>query len=95
MADAYRFLGQFEKNIEFTDKAILLSPRDKALAWWYSSKAYGYFALKDYDRAADWAHRAIAANTNIAFFYTSLAPALAMSAMESQVHLPAKCTARS
>ena len=84
MADAYRFLGQFEKNIEFTDKAILLSPRDRSLAWWYDSKAYGYFALKDYDKAADWAQRAIVANPNIAFSYTSLAPALAMSGRETE-----------
>jgi adenylate cyclase len=83
MAEAYRFQGQFEKSLEFIDKAILISPRDISLVWWYDARAYGYFALKDYEKAIYWARRAIVANPNIGFPYTALAPALALSGRET------------
>jgi tetratricopeptide (TPR) repeat protein len=84
MADAYRFQGQFEKSIEFVDKAIQISPRDRSLVWWYNTKAFGYLALKEYDKAIAWAQRAILSNPNVAFPYTALAAALALSGRETE-----------
>jgi tetratricopeptide (TPR) repeat protein len=38
----YRNLGQFEKSLEFFDKAIRLSPHDPDPAFWYEGKADSY-----------------------------------------------------
>jgi len=84
MANAYRLKGQFEKSLELVDKAILISPRDRDIAWWYQTKSLAYFALKDYDKAIDWAQRAIVANPNIAASYSVLAPALALSGRDTE-----------
>ena len=84
MATAYRFQEQFEKSVELIDKTFLISPRDRNLVWWYNIKAFGYFALKEYDKTIDWARRANLANPNIAFPYTALAAALALSGRETE-----------
>jgi adenylate cyclase len=60
----YRNLGQFDKSLEFFDKAIRLSPRDPNPVFWYEGKADSYFALKQYDRAIEWARRSIAISPN-------------------------------
>ena len=54
------YLGQFEKGLEYLDKAICLSPRDPFASGWYQGEAAGHFALKQYDQAIEWARRAIA-----------------------------------
>ena len=45
----YLQLGQFEKSLEFYDKAIRLSPHDPLLHYWFQGKAFAYFGLKQYD----------------------------------------------
>ena len=57
-------LGQFEKSLEFSDKAIRLSPHDPSLEVFYQQKAAAYFGLKQYDQAIESARRAIAINPN-------------------------------
>ena len=42
----YQFLGEFDKSVEYLDKAIRASPYDPALAYWYGGKAQANFALK-------------------------------------------------
>ena len=59
------YLGQFEKSLEYLDKAIRLSPHDPTLAAWYLGKAASYFGLKQYDQAIESARRAIAINPNV------------------------------
>ena len=39
----YRFLGRFDKSLEYLDGAILASPYDPSLAYWYDSKAWANF----------------------------------------------------
>ena len=39
----YERLGEFDKSLEYFDKAIRASPHDPALAYWYGSKACGQF----------------------------------------------------
>ena len=60
----YMELGQFEKALEYFDKAIRLSPRDPALFNFYEGKSAGYFALKQYDQAIDSARQSIAIRPN-------------------------------
>jgi adenylate cyclase len=55
----YYYSGQFEKSLEYFDKAIRLSPRDPGMGVWVDSKSGAYFALKQYDQAIEWARRAI------------------------------------
>ena len=56
--------GEFEKSLEYFDKAIRLSPHDPELAFWYGIKAWANFGLKRYDQAIELARRAIAINPN-------------------------------
>jgi tetratricopeptide (TPR) repeat protein len=60
----YMRLGEFDKSLEYFDKAILASPYDPALVWWYGGKAEDYLGLKRYDQTIDWARRALAINPN-------------------------------
>ena len=84
MGYAYRRLGQFEKSLEFIDKAIRLSPHDPDLPSWYADKAAAHLALKQYDQAMEWARRAIAINPNNAFSHVYLIVALALTGQETQ-----------
>ena len=60
----YQSLGEFDKSLEYFDKAILASPHDPSLAHWYGGKAWANFGLKRYDQAIEWARQAIAVNPN-------------------------------
>ena len=49
----YLYLGQFEKSLEYFDKAIRLSPHDPAIGVWFDSKSGGLFraeAVRSGDR---------------------------------------------
>ena len=75
----YQFLGQFDKSVEYLDRAILASPSDPALNYWYDSKAWANFGLKNYDQAIELARRAIAINPNNPFAHLALVAALALT----------------
>jgi adenylate cyclase len=64
LAFDYQILGQFEKSLEYFDRAIRLSPRDPILNVRYEGKAINYFALKQFDQAMEWSRRAIAVDPN-------------------------------
>ena len=80
------YLGQFEKSLEFSDKAIRLSPHDPSLDFWYRMKATAYFGLKQYDQAIEWARRAIAINPNNPLAHFNLIAALALTGREAEAH---------
>jgi adenylate cyclase len=61
---AFLRLGQFEKSLEYFDKAIRLSPHDPSLSYFHMDKAGAYFGLKRYDQAIESARRANAINPN-------------------------------
>ena len=74
----YERLGEFDKSLEYFDKAIRESPYDPALAYWYGSKTSATFALKRYDQAIELARRTIAINPNyVPWAHTYLVAALA------------------
>ena len=81
----YRNLGQFEKSLEFFDKALRLSPHDPDPVFWYEGKADSHFALKQYDRAIEWARRSIAISPNSnPIAHGDLIAALALTGHEAE-----------
>jgi TolB-like protein/class 3 adenylate cyclase len=85
---AYLYLGEFEKSLEYFDKAIRLSPHDPLLGGggWYDGEAAGYFALKQYDQAIEWARRGIAVDLTDPWLYFNLIAALALAGHEAEAH---------
>ena len=90
-ADAYGLLGytqidigQYQKAIEFLDKAIRLSPQNQQLAFWYLCKGHAYFGLQQYDQAIEWARRTIAINPNVSSALGTLAAALALTGHDAE-----------
>jgi adenylate cyclase len=83
----YTMLGRFDKSLEYFDQAILGSPHDPSLAYWYGGKAWANFGLKRYDQAIDMARQAIAIKPNYnQFSHVFLVAALALTGNEAQAH---------
>ena len=82
----YCDIGQYEKAIEFFDKAIRLSPQTQELAGWDYGKAVAYFGLQQYDQAIEWARRSIAINPDFASALGILAAALALAGHDAEAH---------
>ena len=80
----YRFLGQFDKSLEYLDRAILASPYDPSLAYWYDSKAWANFGLKRYDEAIELARRSIAITPSNPNSHVALVAALALTDHEGE-----------
>ena len=78
-------LGEFDKSIEYFDKAISMSPYDPGLAFWYGGKMSANFALKRYDQAIEQARQSIAINPNyILYTHTTLVAALALTGHDAE-----------
>jgi TolB-like protein/DNA-binding winged helix-turn-helix (wHTH) protein/Flp pilus assembly protein TadD len=82
----YLYRGEFEKSLEFSDKAIRLSPHDPSLEDWYRARMAANFGLKRYDLAIDWARRAIAIKADNLWAYLNLIAALALTGREVEAH---------
>jgi adenylate cyclase len=81
----YTMLGRFDKSLEYFDQAILGSPHDPSLAYWYGGKAWANFGLKRYGQAIDMARQAIAIKPNYnQFSHVFLVAALALTGQEAQ-----------
>ena len=81
----YINLGQFDKGLEYFDKAILLSPHDPFLAHSYAGKAWANFALKRYDQAIEAARQAITVNQTggVQYIHAAFIAALALAGHET------------
>jgi TolB-like protein/Flp pilus assembly protein TadD len=76
----YQSLGIFDKSLEYLDRAILSSPSDPGLRYWYANKEVSNFGLKRYDQAIEQARQAIAINPNyVPWAHTFLVAALALT----------------
>jgi TolB-like protein/Flp pilus assembly protein TadD len=83
----YFYLGQFEKGLEYLDKAIRLSPHDPYVSGWYQGKGAGHFALKQYDQAIEWDRRAIASSPSAnPWMHLNLIASLALAGHETEAH---------
>ncbi len=82
----YAELGQFEKALEYYDKAFLLSPHDPALFAFYETKSVLYFGLKQYDQAIESARKSIAIRPDFHLAYKDLIAALAFAGHETEAH---------
>jgi adenylate cyclase len=78
---ACSYSGQFEKSLEYFDKAIRLSPHDPSMGTWLDSKSAAHFALKQYDQAIEWARRAVVIDPS---FGADLVAPLALSGRETE-----------
>ncbi len=79
------YLGQFDKSLEYLDRAILGSPSDPSLVWWYENKAWANFGLKNYDQAIEWARRSIAINPDAdPYSHVVLVTALALAGRDAE-----------
>jgi adenylate cyclase len=87
LGNAYWLAGQFEKSLEYFDKAIRLSPNDPNLYAWYQGKARANFGLKNYDEAIEWSRRTIAINqSRDATSKERLIAALALAGRDAEAH---------
>ena len=77
----YYYTGQFEKSLEYFDKAIRLSPHDPNMGVWVDLKSGAYFALKQYDQAIEWARRAVVIDPS---FSSDLIAPLALTDHEAE-----------
>jgi adenylate cyclase len=85
LAINYQSLGQFEKSLEYFDKAIRLSPRDPILNTRYEGRAIDYLALKQYDQAIESARQAVAVDpNNIPIAHAGLITALTLAGRETE-----------
>jgi adenylate cyclase len=84
LGQIYVDIGQYEKAIEFFDKAIRLGPQNQQLAFWNAGKGFAYFGMQEYDQAIEWARRAIAINPNFESPLFILGAALALSGHEAE-----------
>jgi class 3 adenylate cyclase/TolB-like protein/Flp pilus assembly protein TadD len=81
----YLYLGRPDKSLEYLDKAILVSPYDPALLYWYGLKSWANFGLKRYDQTIELARRAIAINPNyIPYTHVVLVAALALTGRDAE-----------
>jgi len=81
----YMLRGEFDKSLEYFDKAIRGSPYDPAQLYWYGGKAAGNFGLKNYDQAIELARQAIAINPNyVPWAHTYLVAALALTGHDAE-----------
>jgi adenylate cyclase len=78
-------IGQYQKAIEFFDKAIRLSPQNQQLAFWYGGKAVAYFGLHSSTiRRSNGGRRSVAINPNFSSTLAILAAALALTGHEAE-----------
>jgi adenylate cyclase len=81
----YGMHGEFDKSVEYIDKAIRESPYDPLLVHLYGGEAWANFGLKNYDQAIEWARQAIAVNPNyVHYIHTTLVAALALAGHDAE-----------
>jgi adenylate cyclase len=81
----YALRGEFDKSLEYFDRAIRASPYDPSLPNWYGGKAFANFGLKHYDQAIEAARQATAINPNyVQYIHATLLAALALTGHDAE-----------
>ena len=82
----YAGLGEFDKGVEYFDKAIRASPYDPSLPHFYGGEAYANFALKRYDQAIEPARQAITIHPTggVHYIHATLIAALALTGHDTE-----------
>jgi adenylate cyclase len=81
----YVDLGEFEKALNISTKAIRASPHDPAVVWWYMSASWSNFVLKNYDLAIEQARKSIAINPEYyTYSYPTLVAALVLTGHDAE-----------
>jgi adenylate cyclase len=79
------FFGRFDKSLEYFDRAILGSPYDPYVRFWYGGKAIDHFGLKRYDQAIELSRQAIAIDPNyVQYIHACLMAALALTGRDAE-----------
>jgi len=84
LSTASSFLGRPREAIEYTDKAMRLSPRDPHLYAFYFEKAFALCLLGEDDSAIEWLRLAVAAAPQWPLPRVMLAAELSLSGHEAQ-----------
>jgi adenylate cyclase len=84
LSTASSFLGRPQKAVEYTDKAMRLSPRDPLLYVFHLEKGFALALLHQDDQAIEWLRRAVAAAPQWPLPQALLASALAMTGHEAE-----------
>ena len=81
----YERLGEFDKGVEYFDRAIRESTHDLELALWYAGKTSVTFGLKRYDQAIELARRTITINpNNFPWAHAQLVAVLALTGHDAE-----------
>jgi tetratricopeptide (TPR) repeat protein len=81
----YQSLGQYEKSLEYVEKALRLSPYDPGAPFWHQLSGSDHFSLRQYDQAIESSRRAIAGNLgSVPWPHFTLISALAMAGREAE-----------
>jgi adenylate cyclase len=76
--------GQLKKEIECSEKAIRLSPRDPFLFAFFNGNGRAYLGLQQYDRAIEWLRRAVAENPDFPTSLSQLSAVLALDGHDAE-----------
>jgi adenylate cyclase len=82
----YIQVGEFDKSLEYFDKAIRVSPYDPLVAHFYGGKAVANFGLKNYGQAIEAARQAITIdpNSGVQYVHATLVAALALAGHDAE-----------
>jgi adenylate cyclase len=84
LCEPNNFLGRPEKCIEYSDKAIRLSPRDPLLAWFYGEKGWALLMQQQDDLAIEWVRRSLAIGPENSIQQALLTSALALTGRRAE-----------
>jgi adenylate cyclase len=86
LCEANNYLGRPDRDVEYADKAIRLSPRDPLLAWFYGEKAWALLMQQHDDRAIEWLRRTLAIAPDVPISQALLTSALALTGRQAEAH---------
>jgi tetratricopeptide (TPR) repeat protein len=84
LCEANNFQGRPEKCVEYSDRAMRLSPRDPLLAAFYAEKAWALLMLQRDDQAIEWLRRTLVMIPENSIQQALLTSALALTGRQAE-----------